>query len=395
MDQDIEFIRMLKAMNLARGVDQHIIQKKPTLKEQAIHAWEHVKHAVIEVGIDTKRVYRLRLQAQISIYNLQFSEFLEYKQKQKDILKFIPFTPFLMVPFAELLIPFYIMLFPNAMPSQFYEKKTIGEVTNKKVFMQTKAHGILNQKLNQVLGEDFLDLQTQVNDALKLESEQGKSEQIKMLDQKIFNQLASNWKQYREHLKFEKLTVVEKECVLAYFYKDFVSGVNIINRVINSPFTTYNLIKKKYNKFVNKKTPKFELLESIRREKKKLAMKTKPLRSFHGKYTLESLSSVRNILLRFQIWHQMKMIEKQDSFLKKDALSTLQNCNKQQIFLLSKQRGFAKLNKSQQIDFLVNYWMNEHDENKLDQNLPKDILQDKEFLFWIMVIRFKYQNLLV
>jgi LETM1 and EF-hand domain-containing protein 1 len=38
---------------------------------------------------------------------------------RSDLLKIIPFSFFVIVPMAELLLPFYLLLFPNAMPSQY------------------------------------------------------------------------------------------------------------------------------------------------------------------------------------------------------------------------------------------------------------------------------------
>ena len=37
----------------------------------------------------------------------------------QDMLKMIPFSAFLIIPGAELLLPVYLNIFPNAMPSQF------------------------------------------------------------------------------------------------------------------------------------------------------------------------------------------------------------------------------------------------------------------------------------
>lgn len=40
-----------------------------------------------------------------------------------DCLKLIPFSFFLVVPFAEFALPFFLRLFPNMMPSTFFEQK--------------------------------------------------------------------------------------------------------------------------------------------------------------------------------------------------------------------------------------------------------------------------------
>lgn len=52
------------------------------------------------------------------------SEMTGYEVRQSlrirsDLFKIIPFSFFVIVPMAELLLPFYLLLFPNAMPSQY------------------------------------------------------------------------------------------------------------------------------------------------------------------------------------------------------------------------------------------------------------------------------------
>jgi LETM1 and EF-hand domain-containing protein 1 len=43
----------------------------------------------------------------------------EITRIRKDLIKFIPFSFFLVVPGAELLLPPYLYLFPNAFPTTY------------------------------------------------------------------------------------------------------------------------------------------------------------------------------------------------------------------------------------------------------------------------------------
>lgn len=43
------------------------------------------------------------------------------RQVKRDVIKFIPFSLFLIIPGGELFIPPYLMIFPNSMPSQFMD----------------------------------------------------------------------------------------------------------------------------------------------------------------------------------------------------------------------------------------------------------------------------------
>ena len=58
-------------------------------------------------------------------------EYLKVKQIKMDMIKFIPYSLFLTVPFMELLLPPYLLLFPNSLPSQFLTEKNVGERNNK------------------------------------------------------------------------------------------------------------------------------------------------------------------------------------------------------------------------------------------------------------------------
>jgi len=48
-----------------------------------------------------------------------FSENVKLKQVRSDFIKFIPFSIFIIVPGAELLLPAWLVVFPNSIPSQF------------------------------------------------------------------------------------------------------------------------------------------------------------------------------------------------------------------------------------------------------------------------------------
>jgi LETM1 and EF-hand domain-containing protein 1 len=47
---------------------------------------------------------------------------------KQDVLKMIPFSAFLLIPGGELLLPAYLKVFPNSLPSQFVS----GDIRKKK-----------------------------------------------------------------------------------------------------------------------------------------------------------------------------------------------------------------------------------------------------------------------
>jgi len=41
------------------------------------------------------------------------------RQVQVDVIKFVPFSVFILIPGLELLLPAFLLVFPNSIPSQF------------------------------------------------------------------------------------------------------------------------------------------------------------------------------------------------------------------------------------------------------------------------------------
>jgi len=48
------------------------------------------------------------------------AEMIEFiAMTKKNLLKFVPFSLFIVIPFAEFALPFYLYFFPNAFPTTF------------------------------------------------------------------------------------------------------------------------------------------------------------------------------------------------------------------------------------------------------------------------------------
>jgi LETM1 and EF-hand domain-containing protein 1 len=48
---------------------------------------------------------------------------VKLKQVTSDFVKFIPFSLFIIIPGAELLLPAWLVIFPNSIPSQFLQEE--------------------------------------------------------------------------------------------------------------------------------------------------------------------------------------------------------------------------------------------------------------------------------
>jgi len=80
---------------------------------------------------------------------------LKIKQVKSDVFKFIPFSLFIIIPGLELLLPPFLVIFPNSIPSQFMSDKA-----RKEKFVQiSERRDQAAMRLNQVLPNYFYALE--------------------------------------------------------------------------------------------------------------------------------------------------------------------------------------------------------------------------------------------
>merc|ERR1712178_516810 len=116
-----------------------------------------------------------------------------------DFLKFVPFSVFFVVPFMELLLPFYIKLFPSASPSWF-ESRSDKELKlrQKSEFKRAYAEfiqGAMNQYEAQMSSKQEMSLE----DFKILQRKLQKGKQINISELREFVPL------FNLHLNLEKL----------------------------------------------------------------------------------------------------------------------------------------------------------------------------------------------
>lgn len=103
------------------------VVKKPTgtrlqriwivIKKEASHYWHGTKLLGKEIRISARIQGRL-----LAGKKLTRRERRQLKRTTQDLLRLIPFSVFLIVPFMELLLPVALKLFPNMLPSTFEDK---------------------------------------------------------------------------------------------------------------------------------------------------------------------------------------------------------------------------------------------------------------------------------
>lgn len=109
-----------KAENSAEAKKE---QKKLTIgqkiRKEVQHYWDGTKLLATEVKISTKLALRMA-----AGYELSRRENRQLQRTVQDLARLVPFSAFVIVPFAELLLPVALKLFPNLLPSTYEGQKS-------------------------------------------------------------------------------------------------------------------------------------------------------------------------------------------------------------------------------------------------------------------------------
>eukprot|EP00834_Sanchytrium_tribonematis_P001612 NODE_41_length_34096_cov_2.002235.p8 type:complete len:416 gc:universal NODE_41_length_34096_cov_2.002235:19686-18439(-) len=121
---------------------------KPTIwqrvKNEASHMWAGSKLLVTETRISTKLLRQL-----LNGNSLTHREHRQLKRTTSDLLRIIPFSVFLIVPFMELLLPIVIKVFPNFLPSTFRDEFKEQENRKKLLGIRLQVAGFLRETLEE------------------------------------------------------------------------------------------------------------------------------------------------------------------------------------------------------------------------------------------------------
>ena len=126
--QDIMFWRMdpicyktaeftKRNFNRIRSGLGHLIYEIRKVKMGFVNLKNDVKLAL---GIQSKNI-------PLKYQKFNYDEKHKVKQVKIDVIKFIPFSFFILIPGAEILLPPFLMVFPNSVPSQFMTKEKRAE----------------------------------------------------------------------------------------------------------------------------------------------------------------------------------------------------------------------------------------------------------------------------
>ncbi|KAI9804022.1 MAG: hypothetical protein M1833_000303 [Piccolia ochrophora] len=88
------------------------------IKKEIQHYWDGTKLLATEVRISTRLAFKMA-----AGYELTRRENRQLQRTVQDLGRLVPFSVFVIVPFAELLLPVALKLFPNMLPSTYEGQK--------------------------------------------------------------------------------------------------------------------------------------------------------------------------------------------------------------------------------------------------------------------------------
>lgn len=126
------------------------------VKDGVAHFWDGTKLLALEIKISTHLLVKYS-----TGHELTRREMLQLKRTTTDVVRLVPFSAFVIIPFAELLLPVALKVFPNLLPSTYEtskdkEKKLMGLkktrtlvsdiITNAKTMNHFKPDDISNEQ---------------------------------------------------------------------------------------------------------------------------------------------------------------------------------------------------------------------------------------------------------
>lgn len=130
---------------------------KPKKEEKKLTLWEKIKKEAAHyrdgtklLGFEIKVSFKLALKMAAG-HELSRREWRQLKRTVQDLVRLVPFSAFVLVPFAELLLPVALKIFPNMLPST-YEGAKAKEAKSKKLTTTREGISVFLRKTIQESG---------------------------------------------------------------------------------------------------------------------------------------------------------------------------------------------------------------------------------------------------
>uniref|UniRef100_A0A060T0A3 ARAD1C14938p n=1 Tax=Blastobotrys adeninivorans TaxID=409370 RepID=A0A060T0A3_BLAAD len=123
-------------------------KKKTTIWEKVKHEAQHYWDGTKLLGYEVKVSFGLALKM-FAGGGLTRREHRQLKRTLQDIVRLVPFSMFVIVPFAELLLPVALKLFPNMLPSTYESEKDKQAKSKKLRHTRGKVSAFLRQTVTE------------------------------------------------------------------------------------------------------------------------------------------------------------------------------------------------------------------------------------------------------
>lgn len=131
------------------------IRFQSTVPPKKKTVWEKVKHEVNHYYNGTKLLgYEIKVSSKLLMkmgagYELTRRENNQLSRTIKDLGRLIPFSAFILVPFAELLLPIALKIFPNLLPSTYESKADMTKKRDKLAETRTTTSEFIQKTMQE------------------------------------------------------------------------------------------------------------------------------------------------------------------------------------------------------------------------------------------------------
>lgn len=115
------------------------------IKEVASHYWDGSRLLWTQMKISARLVGKL-----LKGTKLTRREYRQLQRTSADMIRLVPFLVFVIVPFMEFLLPFFLTVFPNMLPSTFESKNAAIEKKNKLLKLRLEMARFLQETVAEV-----------------------------------------------------------------------------------------------------------------------------------------------------------------------------------------------------------------------------------------------------
>jgi LETM1 and EF-hand domain-containing protein 1 len=128
---------------------------KASKSEKKLTLWEKVKKEAAHYRDGTKLlIFEVKLSFRLALkmaagHELTRREWRQFKRTVQDLLRLVPFSAFVIVPFAELLLPVALKIFPNMLPSTYEGAKAKEAKAQKLTTTREGVSGFLRKTIQE------------------------------------------------------------------------------------------------------------------------------------------------------------------------------------------------------------------------------------------------------